>query len=754
MDSNAEYPVPAMLPAQRSATQVAPYSSAAAAPPPDLLDFRGWIAAFRRRLPLFIAALVAGLALTAFFTLRQTPMYEAVATVVITAQQPTVVQSAQVAPGVLQAAGDSSPLETQLELLKSRALADRVARQLKLDEDPDFNPYLNKQEGTLDRVRRLLGAAPQPQPTPPAEEVHESVLDALQGSVSFRRAGMTAVIEIVAYSANPTKAAAVANAYAQAYLDEQLLAKSQATREANEWLSNRIVELRRQVEAADAAVAQYKINNNLLSAAGTTLTEQQISMLNQQEATARAGLAEDQARLRIAREQLQGGSTGEDVGEALGSSVVQQLRNKRAEISGRVADLQGRYGPRHPDLLKAQRELADNDALITAEIKRIISNLEARVGISRDRLRSLQGSLGAVEGSLASNNRTSVRLQELQRDADAARIVYESYLNRYKDTSAQVGLERADARIVSQARLPDRPSSPNVPMNFAVGLLASCAAGLALIVLASMLDTTLSTADDVERRLGMRYLTGIPLLRSLVPKARQAPEEYVARSPLSFFAETFRSLKTALVYNSNDVQAQIVAITSALPGEGKTTAAACLARTIALQGHKVVIVDCDLRRASLSRLFKRNTSVGLIEVLNGSSTLQDAILKDEASGADLLPLVAAGGIGKDIFSSPAMDDLLHQLRANYEVIILDTAPVLAVAETRVLAVKADTVLFLAQWRKTPAKAIENALQLLEDTGAHISGLALTQIDVRKQMSTGYGDPIYYYSSYAKYYSQA
>jgi capsular exopolysaccharide synthesis family protein len=197
---------------------------------------------------------------------------------------------------------------------------------------------------------------------------------------------------------------------------------------------------------------------------------------------------------------------------------------------------------------------------------------------------------------------------------------------------------------------------------------------------------------------------------------------------------------------------KIIAVTSALPGEGKTTTAVCLARSAALQGHKVLIVDCDLRRRKVSRLIPDDPKVGLLEVLNGEVALQQAISVDGPTGAHILPVTASRFTPKDVFGTVAMDRLLDELRDRYEIVILDTAPVLPVADTRVLAQKSDLVVFLATWRKTPQPAIEAAFRLLNTTGARADGVVLTRVDMKQQTKYGYGDPGYYYNDYKKYYA--
>ncbi|MCR5879513.1 GumC family protein [Phenylobacterium sp. J367] len=429
------------------------------------IDPRRLLNAFRRRIRLFSAIVVLVFLGAVLLTLSATPKYTATASVMLDPRKETITSQEAVLSGL---PADSSTVDTEVEILKSRQLAGRVVRALKLDEDPEFNGALRKPEGlraVTAGLKGLVSGATPPRKLTPADlqRQQDSVIDAALAGIEVRRAGLTYVIRINYEAQSPGRAAEIANKWAELYLLEQLEAKFDATQQASNWLNGRLGELRAQVIADEAAVQQFKIANNLLSASGTSLTEQEISSYNMTLAQARAQVAEDEARLATARRQLAGGSSGDDVGEALSSPVIQSLRAQRAQVSGQVADLQGRYGDRHPEMLKAKRQLSDIDTQIEQEISRIISNLEARASVSRQRAGALAGSLGGAKGTLAANNRAMVRLNELQRTAEASKTLYESYLNRYKETSTQQGIEQSDARVVSKAKIPGGPSSPRVP---------------------------------------------------------------------------------------------------------------------------------------------------------------------------------------------------------------------------------------------------------------------------------------------------
>ena len=698
------------------------------------------IGVVRRRLWLagavFLLALVATMAAIG----TQPTLYTAAASLTIDTRKARVVDAEAVLSGLT---AEAAVIDTEVEILRSRQLAERVVDALGLIHDPEFaasasSPWF----GDADRRATLVD--------PQARR--ELVVDAVLERLRIARTGGTYVMQVAFESRDPAKAARIANAFADQYLLQQRETKGDATRHANSWLTGRLTALRVELEAAEGAVERYRAENGLLSADGATLTEQEISAYSQQRATARSQLAEEAARLRTARMQLAHGSSGEDVGEALQSQVVQQLRARRAEASARVADLSSRYGERHPDMVRARRELSDADEQIEAEIRRIVSNLEARVQVAQERAGAVDASLAEARLTLAVDNAAGVRLNELERHADSVRTLYQSFLARFQETSAAEGAEQSDARIVSRARTPSEPSSPNTPLLLAGGLVAALMLALAAVGLAEMLDRGLRHAEDVEQRLGKPSLGQAPLLRSVAEKADRglAPADYVLKRPLSPFAEAFRTLRAAILHSSPGRKVQVVALCSALPGEGKSTTALSLTRISALAGGKVVLVDCDLRRRAVARMLRIEPALGLLEVLDGSATLEEALRLDEGSGAWVLPLARGGATPRDVLGGAEMEALTARLRETFDLVILDTPPLLATSEARVLAARADAAVLLARWRRTPDRVAASALRMLEHSGAAAVGVVLTQVDMNAQARHGYGDIDYDYADYVAF----
>ena len=722
------------------------------------VDIHHLISVLRRRMALILGVGLVLLAGAVIYTFQKTPLYVATAKVVIDTHKQNIVDIGAALTGV---SGESAAIDTEVQILKSRSLAEMVVSDMKLDQDPDFNPALRK-PGLWASLFRLGKAAAPIQTTGTdsvvAQRQHQVVVDGAMKGLAVNRVGQTYVIELSYTSASPARAAELANAFAHDYLVQQLDAKFDATQQATTWLNGKVAGLREQLDAANTAVEQYRVTNNLMSANGATLTEQEISGLDQQLAAVRAQQAEADARLATARKQMAQGSNGEDVGEAMNSPTVQALRAQRAGIMQHVAELSGRYGELHPEMLKAKRELADIDTQIQQEIQTIISNLQAQDEVARQRTASVAGSVAQSKGSLAGNSQASVKLMELQQNADAVKALYDSYLNRFKETSTQQGLDTSDARIVSKAETPTFASYPKKAQSVLIGLVLAVAAGLGAAFAAERLDSGIGTAENLERELDVAYLGSIPSLVSTLDSQKPGqnytgpPENFVLDKPLSSFAESFRNLRASVLFSRTGEPVKVIAVTSSLPGEGKTTTSIALARTMATSGARTVVVDCDLRQRGLNRVLSTEAKIGLLEVLNGAATLEQALVPDP-SGAMVLPLAKAAYTPKDVFGSQAMRSLLKELRVRFDVVVLDTAPVLPIADTRVLAPMADAVVLLVRWQKTPRKASASALRLLRSVHAHIAGAALTQVDAKAQARYGYGDPGYYYKSYRKYYGQ-
>lgn len=733
-----------------NAMPISPYTPQASEVAQDRIDARALVAMFRRRLGIFLLVFLSILIIGLALTFRQTPSYTAVAQVSLNVKQSALTPAGVgERPDLDRAEPSANFVDTQVEIIRSEAFARRVASALALPTDPRFTS-LQEPHGIRTWITSWFTAPPKVA-RPTAAEAEAAAITYVQDGVTATRLNSTYALHISFSDTDPAMAARIVNEFARQYTEGSLAKKQVENRDSTAMIARRAEDLRARWQAADAAEQRYRIQHNLTSTQGLSLTEQEISTYNQAVAAARAALAEDQARLSTARAQLRSGSRGDDVGEALGSSVVSGLRANQSALSAQVAELTTRYGARHPDVLRANSQLAAIDKQISNEIARVISNLAAKTRVSEGRLASLSGTLSGAQAELAGNNAATVELNNLAQNNKTARSTYESYLTRYQEQLARLGTEQADASVLKLAAIPDTPTSPNILLNLILTTVLGFGFGLVAAFLTEMAFTGLTTGDDIEQRLGVRYLGAVPLLAS-VTKSAKSPPSAIAAEPRSAFAESIRSLRASITFAAH-APAKVIAITSALAQEGKTTTSICLARSMGLAGEKVVLVDCDLRRHGVSRFLRTEADrPGLMQVLRGEATLEAALVEDTATGMMVLPIAADDDFDGDLMIGDKMDGLLDALRDRFDVIVLDTAPVLPIADARLMLGKADVAVFVARWRKTPDHAIRSALRLLPLDRIHLAGIALTKVDIRKQARFGYGDSTYYYHDYKGYYA--
>lgn len=728
----------------------------------EFVDIRDIFSIFWRHIGLFIASVILVSSLVTIVTLQVQPMYTTSASVMLDLRQKDAIDLNAVLAG---APPDSARVDTEVEVIKSLTLGEKVVTSLNLVNDPEFNGRLREKAGFAkfkDWVKSLL---PQPLATTSSIEVpqeleKERVVHSVLSHLGVVRKGNTYVINIAFKSQDPAKAARIANAFAENYLLEQLDAKFDASSRANGWLNDRLAVLRAETRSSENAVEVYRGQSGLLSAQGSSLTEQQISDLNAQLIIQTAELNESTARLQSVKSQLDRGAAADTIGEVLASAVIRDLRRQESEVASRRAELSSRYGPRHPEVLTVEREAVDIQVQIKQEITRIVSNLESEVGIAQQKVRSIETGLNRLRGELSSNNRSLVRLRELERDAEASRSLYESFLERFKQNDDQESITEADARILSKAVIPRDQSSPKTLLNMFIGLILGFVSGLGMVILAELLDRGLATGADVEREIGIPYIASVPSLSSgwidfikkLLGK-QQMPDNYIVENPLSMFAESFRTIRSTILLSDTATPPKVVAITSALPAEGKTTLVRSLGRLSAMSGSRTIIIDCDLRLRQLSKNLEFEPKAGLIKYLKGEAKLKDIISRDKDTECDVIMNSVNEYTNKDLFGTPEFAKLLTALRRKYDLIIMDTAPLLLVAETRAIANLSDTVVVAARWRKTKSDAVRMAANILQDVRANVIGLVLTRVNMRARKRYGVGDYSYYARQYGKYYSK-
>jgi capsular exopolysaccharide synthesis family protein len=749
------------------------YPRGAIATPPsvgegeNVISIQRVIRAVRRRLPLMIAVFLLTFVAVAINTFQLKPSYTATARVIVNTRDERIVDIGAVLSGM---PANTSMLDTEAEILRSRSLIGKVVERLDLAKNPEFNWSLRKPSEWDERVgqiksfiRGLLpfgksepAATPPPAPgSPEAIEAERSmrdgIIDGVRGAVWVNRLGSTYIIEINARSANPKMAATLANTLADVYLNNQLETKFEATRRAQGWLNDRLSVLREELREAESKVEAHRAATGLLRSGGDTLTEQTIREINAQLTQAQAEYSTKNARLANMEKQMQAGGGIDTIAEAQSSSAIGNLRAAQTALSARKADVVRNYGEKHPQYQKVMAEEADNQRQIDAELQRIASSLGQEVLIARERVNSLQGSLNRAKGELAGNNRAGVEQAALERDAQATRTLFEEFNNRFKETGELEGITQSDAVIDSYAPVPGGPSFPNTNLNLMLGFMLGVAlAGLAGLVM-ELLDNYISSPEEVEHVAGVPYIGQIPLLPAAgnFTKARIKPAEYLIDKPHSGFAEAYRHLRASIMFADIDKAAKTVAVVSSLPNEGKTSMAFCLGRMAAMSGTKTIVIDGDIRLRQLTEVSGVKAEAGLLEYLFGEARLADAVQTDEKTGLHILPLTNRTHTPRDVFGSRAFDALLNMLQQTYDLIIIDTGPILLMAETRVVTSKVDQVVVATRWRKTNRGTLRETMKILRDFHANVAGVVLTFVDLRKRAHHAYTSANY--KAYAKYY---
>jgi succinoglycan biosynthesis transport protein ExoP len=669
----------------------------------DMLGLTAAINMLRRRMWLVTGVSIGAAIVTFAAIMLQPTVYTATATVIFNPQVAATPSNPQ----------QTTPIEAEIALLRSPALMNELAAAL----------------GMQGGDAQTAGLA----------------ADLANAITVEQRDNGGSIIDIHARSADAARAQLIANTYADVYLASQMNTGEALSQ--NSTLSRRLAELRE-----DAQAKQDALDAARLEAGAEADPVPSGDNLRGQVAVAQGELAEREARLRQFQDLQSSGASIEAITSSFNSPAMNTLRDREADITRRQQDLENRYLPTHPAVQAVQIERRDLDAQIEREVQRISGNLEADVARARSRVQSLQAAArnSAPTAATPSGN-TAARLRELETQAQESRTLYETFLERYQTSADGAQFGTPMARLLSAATLPTSPSSPKLRIALLMMLGAGLVLGLLAGLLAELFDQSVKNADDLEAKVGVPAVTSIPTISKRMmrqmPPAERHPSGYLVGRPMSAFTESLRVLRTVIVYSKLDLSSKVVAVTSALPDEGKTTISMCLARVAAMSGQKVCVVDCDLRKQSINDVIDIETDVGILQVLAGEAPWRSAIVRDPNSEAHVLPIASSGFTPRDVFGSDAMGNLIAELRAHYDLVVLDCAPILAVAETRIVVGRADTTVLVARAGRTAIGAMRAAVMQTEGAGGNILGIALNYVLPRWQ---SYTDSLYFNESKSYY----
>ncbi len=707
------------------------------------------LAMLRRRLPLMLGTALLCFLLGLAWTLASPQIYESRADVVLISGQRALVPSEE----------DEGPearlrpedVETQIQLVTSREMATQVYDELDLGSDMAFRADILEPRTTMDNIRSSIGLERNTnidRGVVNMDMFQDRSVGFLMRALEVERVGNSFNLRIAIADSEPERAAQIANTYARLFTTDDARQQAERNDTAARVLGERLSELRGQANADFAAVQAYRVRNDLLSQSATSLSEQEISSYNQQIGAARAEAAEDAQTLASARGQLARGGAG-NVGQGTTSAVVSALRSQRAQLSVREADLARRYLERHPELLTVREQIADIDRQIDGEVGREIRALEARASASAQRLNSLLASRAGTTSQLRGDNTALVALADLERQATASQALYESYLNRYNEVMAGSGAEQPSARMISLADVPVFPVSPNWPLMMALSALVGLVLGTLVAILSELGYRGITTLDDAETKLGLPGLGGIPAFKSIKPHGA-TPLNTVHDYPDGPFAESLRSVLVSVGRATNG-RCAVIAVTSSIPGEGKTTLSACMGRTIAMTNQSVVIVDCDIIRSQLSGMFDLdNGEIGLAEALEQEEG-DVAQYQESDSGMRILPITKPFKKGERLTENGRLQRVIARLRDQFDFVILDCPPILPIAETREIVALADHVVRVGAWRGTLDKIVKAAVRQLPRRVLMKTGIALNKVDMKKQVRFGGSDATSFYKHYEAYY---
>ena len=725
------------------------------------IDLPEFFRILRRRKAIIFGSMLVLMTFSVFVIFQLAPQYTATSTVMIPSRTTQIIDVEAVLSGLSY---DQATIESEREVIRSGELVTKVVRELALDRDPEFNPVLRPPPplawliDPLQEAMASLKTAITDESEPPAlieaeqdDTTLTRVVNTLLDKLLVQQVGRSRVLKVSFQSENPRTAANIANKVVELYIGAQLEAKSEAIQRANQWLSKRLVDLREKVLASERMVEDFRQRSGLIQGRDTTLALQEISELNAQLLEAQAKRVDAEARIMLVRDALASEDGIESITEVLESSLIQALRREEIELDRQAAELSQHYGERHPKMITVRAEIEDLHQKIRTEIGRIIQGLRNEVTIARITEVTLTRNLGRLKAEVGELNQADVQLRTLEREAEANRQLYETFLARSKETSNQDDFQEADVQIVSRASVPPEPSHPKTTLLLVVSFVGSGFIGLLLAFTMEHMSSGIHSLEEVEQYLGVAPLGLIPVVRGTwwLGKSLQT---YVVEKPTSAYAESIRNLYANLVLpNYGERSLKVILVTSALPREGKTSVALAMGRLVAASGKSVVIVDADLRRPTAHKLLGVQLKPGFAEYVRGEATLPDVVRQDPRSPLHAVPAGAVDSAPATLIRSEQVRTLLLALSAAYDLVIVDSAPIFAIADTRILSKHVDNTILIVRWRKTRRANVIHALRQLAHVGSDVGGVALSMVDVKKHARYGHGDSGYYFGEFQKYY---
>ena len=689
-----------------------------------------------------------------------TPTYTSTAIIVLAAQQDSVVDLQQ---PYLHVAASDAVVRSEADALQSRTLVNRVIDRETLLEDPEFNPYkrpyrpnLPTQLGIPGLLPKSLGDGLRSKPLDPLQlspdqlkyTVATQVLKAYQVTTDPK----TYSVDVAFTSVNAVKASRIANAFVEEYMRAQIDERITAANNAATWLNPRLEELRRKVEETGRAVTEFKEANHIVDLASSptqqnTLAVQEIQNLALGLSQARA----QRAQFEAAQKEVE--RLKDDPEQALSAPavaavpLVENVRVQEVTAAAQLASLRGTYGERHPLVVSAQNSLNVLRTRLREEATRAVSQLRVQMRQAQANEGELQSRMDELTRVRSGESRALPRLQQLESEQNAAKSVYDSFVQGLARAFAQDGVPTPKGRVIQRADTVDWPTYPNIPVSLAVIFSAGVMIAIGLVYVLEARDKSFHDADRLEDALGLPVL-GVTLLsqsRSFMGVGKSVPVSgRIVAEPTSPGSESLRLVRTAIAY-SRPEKPKVIMVTSAVPGEGKTTFSLMLARQSALSGKRVLAIEAEMRRPTFARELSHLSPKGLAEYLSGNATLEEVVGVDESTGVHFIPVRDRSRISSELLASERMAALLRHARANYDFVVIDTPPATIVADALQLGDSIDGAIVVVKWGSTPQHLVLDAVKKLRAANVPLVGTVLTQVDVRRHRFYGGGVLPYHYA---------
>lgn len=703
--------------------------SAAEPRSPGDIDLRAYWHVVLKRRWLIAAVIGIVLLLTLAVTLFATPVYRATAVMQIDNEEQHVVQVGGVAT---QAGYDPDFLETQYQLLQSRALAERVAAGLRLDQ---AQVEALASGGWLDPLRESLGRARASGGGSGDTEA------ALAASTELVRQGLviepvrnSRLVKIEFDSPDPQFSAKVANALAEAFIASGLERRFGASSYAKDYLQGQLKSVKAKLEASERQLVAFAQRENLVSGTdGQSLAGQNLADLN-----ARLAAAQEQrirAQARWTEVQVTSGAALPS--DMLGDSIVRTLQEQRAQLQAQYQQKLEVFKPDYPEMQQIKGQIGEVDQQIATELRNIRASVRSEYDAAAGQERLLQRQLARLRADALDVDSRSIDYNIIKREVDTNRQLYDGLLQRYKEVGVAGDVRSNNISIIDRAQVPTQRFKPRLPLNLAVGLLLGLLLAGVTTAALEYVDDSLKTPDDIEQRLRLAVLGIIPKLQ------RETPGEASA-DPRSAFSESYRSLRTALQFSTNNGVPRSLLITSAVSGEGKTTSALTLARNLAQLGKRVLLVEGDLRNPSLQRLLGKSGQKGLSSFLAGATPLAEVI---QDTDDERMKVIVAGPLPPnpaELLAGDRLAQLLEAAGALFDQIVIDGPPVMGIADAPILGHAVDGTIMVVHSGHTRIATAQVAVKRLLAARTQIIGCLLTQYDAK---AAGYG---YEYEGYYAY----